>query len=206
MATNNLILQLSNARKNILDILNYHQDYDTTSYKNFSISEIDAMYTNEQLDMLLQHSNENKKTYVKFYVHKTLRANMIDSLISNLFEEVLTPKDNLIMIVLDEPNDSICTQLNHIWKNKGIFIVIHNIKRLQYNILEHELVPDMSILSTEEVEKLKKDMNLTRMKQLPEIGRFDPQALAMSLRPGNVCKLTRKSVASLENDYYRFCV
>ena len=206
MATNNLILQLSNARKNILDILYFHQNYDTSAYKNFSISEIDAMYTNDQLDMLISHSEENKKTYVKFCVNKTLRANMIDAIISDLFDEVLGKNDNLILIVLDEPNDSMCTYLNHVWKNKEIFIVIHNIKRLQYNILEHELVPQMTIMSSDDVERLKKDMNLTSIKQLPEIGRFDPQSLAMSLRPGNVCKLTRKSVTSLENDYYRICV
>jgi len=206
MATNNLILQLSNARKNILDILYYHQDYDISSYKNFSISEIDAMYTNEQLDMLCHKNNGGNKTYIKFYVNKTLRANMIDSIISNLYEEILKKDDTLILIVLDEPNDSICTHLNHIWKNKGIFIVIHNIKRLQYNILEHDLVPQMTILDDEEVNKLKIEMNLTSMKQLPEIGRFDPQALAMSVRPGNVCKLVRKSVTSLENNYYRICV
>ena len=206
MATNNLILQLSNARKNILDILYYHQDYDISSYKNFSISEIDAMYTNEQLDMLCQKADGGNKTYVKFYVNKTLRANMIDSIVTNLYEDVLKKNDTLIIIVLDEPNESICTYLNHIWKNKGIFIVIHNIKRLQYNILEHDLVPHMTILNDEEVNKLKIDMNLTSVKQLPEIGRFDPQSLAMSVRPGNVCKITRKSVTSLENDYYRICV
>lgn len=206
MATNNLILQLSNARKNILDILYYHQDYDISSYKNFSISEIDAMYTNEQLDMLCQKAGGGNKTYVKFYVNKTLRANMIDSIATNLYEDVLKKNDTLIIIVLDEPNESICTYLNHIWKNKGIFIVIHNIKRLQYNILEHDLVPHMTILNDEEVNKLKIDMNLTSVKQLPEIGRFDPQSLAMSVRPGNVCKITRKSVTSLENDYYRICV
>ena len=154
MATNNLILQLSNARKNILDILYYHQDYDISSYKNFSISEIDAMYTNEQLDMLCQKAGGGNKTYVKFYVNKTLRANMIDSIVTNLYEDVLKKNDTLIIIVLDEPNESICTYLNHIWKNKGIFIVIHNIKRLQYNILEHDLVPHMTILNDEEVNKL----------------------------------------------------
>jgi DNA-directed RNA polymerase subunit H (RpoH/RPB5) len=164
------------------------------------------MYTNEQLDMLCHKNNGGNKTYIKFYVNKTLRANMIDSIISNLYEEILKKDDTLILIVLDEPNDSICTHLNHIWKNKGIFIVIHNIKRLQYNILEHDLVPQMTILDDEEVNKLKIEMNLTSMKQLPEIGRFDPQALAMSVRPGNVCKLVRKSVTSLENNYYRICV
>tara|TARA_B110000483_G_C18165564_1_gene531136 strand:+ start:678 stop:1298 length:621 start_codon:yes stop_codon:yes gene_type:complete len=206
MATNNLILKISNARKNILDILYYYQSYDISSYKNFSISEIDAMYTNDQLDMLIKHSSENKKTYVKFCVHKTLRANMIDSIISNIYDETLTKNDNLILIVLDEPNESTCTHLNHIWKNKDIFVVIHNIKRLQYNILEHELVPFMTILDTKTVDILKKDMNLTKISQLPEISRFDPQALAMSLRPGNVCKLTRKSVASMESEYYRVCI
>jgi len=48
--------------------------------------------------------------------------------------------------------------------------------------------------------------NIRDLSQLPEVSRFDPQSLAICLRPGQVCKYTRKSVASLEHDYYRVCV
>ena len=42
--------------------------------------------------------------------------------------------------------------------------------------------------------------------QLPEISRFDPQALALCIRPGDVCKFIRNSSTALEYNYYRICV
>ena len=48
--------------------------------------------------------------------------------------------------------------------------------------------------------------NIKNSKQLPEINRFDPQALAMCMRPGDVGRFTRKSVTSVDYDYYRVCV
>jgi len=207
MTSNNTILKISNSRRNILEILELYQGYDVSAYKNFSINEIDAMYSNEQLDMLVKHKEEDKKTYVKFYVNKTLRNNVLDNMISTLFdEEQLREKDNLIVIVLDEPNDSLCTHVNHLFKKKGIFVVVHNIKRLQYNILQHDFVPEMTIMNTDDIEELKTKYNLTSITQLPEINRFDPQALAMSMRPGDVGVFSRKSVTTLENNYYRICV
>ena len=207
MTSNNTILKISNSRRNILEILELYQGYDVSAYKNFSINEIDAMYSNEQLDMLVKHKEEDKKTYVKFYVNKTLRNNVLDNMISTLFdEEQLREKDNLIVIVLDEPNDSLCTHVNHLFKKKGIFVVVHNIKRLQYNILQHDFVPEMTIMNTDDIEELNTKYNLTSITQLPEINRFDPQALAMSMRPGDVGVFSRKSVTTLENNYYRICV
>jgi DNA-directed RNA polymerase subunit H (RpoH/RPB5) len=93
-----------------------------------------------------------------------------------------------------------------LYDHDGIFIVIHNIKRLQYNILKHTLVPKAKILSNAEVETLKQRFNLMSVKQLPEVSRFDPQSLAICLRPGEVCKYDRKSATALNTEYYRVCV
>jgi DNA-directed RNA polymerase subunit H (RpoH/RPB5) len=84
--------------------------------------------------------------------------------------------------------------------------VSKNLKRLQFNILEHSLVPKVSILTDNEVDAVKKQYTIDEMKQLPEISRFDPQALAICLRPGQVCKFIRNSPTALEAPYYRFCV
>ena len=65
MTSNNFILKVSNSRKNILDILQDFQGYNVDDYRDFSLSEIDAMYVNNQLDMLVSHKDEEKKTYVK---------------------------------------------------------------------------------------------------------------------------------------------
>lgn len=43
MSSNNIIHRISNSRKNILDILEKSQGYDTSDYKEFNLHEIDSM-------------------------------------------------------------------------------------------------------------------------------------------------------------------
>jgi DNA-directed RNA polymerase subunit H len=83
---------------------------------------------------------------------------------------------------------------------------MHNIKRLQYNILQHTLVPKATILAEKAVDELKAKYNLKTLAQLPEISRFDPQSLALCLRPGQVLELQRKSDTAMTYPYYRVCV
>ena len=96
--------------------------------------------------------------------------------------------------------------MKYLYEQDGVFIVIHNIKRLQYNVLDHTLVPQSTILTDDELKDLMVKYNIRDLSQLPQVSRFDPQSLAICLRPGQVCKYTRKSISSLEHDYYRVCV
>lgn len=209
MSSSNKILQIYKSRKNILDILETYQDFAVTDYTEFSINEIDAMYTNNQLDMLLTHKKDKKKTYIKYYLTaKQIRPQNLDNIIDDLFyvENVLTKDDTLIIVIEDEPNDTIVSKMEYLYNHDGIFVVIHNIQRLQFNILEHELVPEMTILSAEETTEVVKKYNLTSVKQLPEIDRFDPVALALSMRPGQVGRVVRPSITALTTVVYRVCI
>jgi DNA-directed RNA polymerase subunit H (RpoH/RPB5) len=96
--------------------------------------------------------------------------------------------------------------MKYLFDQDGIYVVIHNINRLQYNILNHRLVPSCSILEESEVEELKTKYNLKHIMQLPEISRFDPQCLALCIRPGQICKFVRESATAMEYNYYRICV
>lgn len=212
MLQNNRILTVYKSRKTIIDLLQY-QDFDTSDYEPFTINEIDAMFSNDQLDMLLTNKNTNQKVYVKYNssknnISKQIRPKDLKNIIEDLFdiENILTKKDILIVIIDEEPNETIITELNYLYEREGIFVVIHNINRLQYNILNHVLVPECVILDEKEIENLKKTYNISSSSQLPEISRFDPQALAICLRPGQVCKFKRKSATAMYYDYYRVCV
>lgn len=209
MSSNNKILKIYNSRKIILDILNIHQDYNIKDYENFSINEIDAMFTSDQLDMLLTHKTNGTKTYIKYYLAaKQIRPQNLDNIIEDLYfvENVLTKSDTLIIITEDEPNDTITAKMEYLYNHDGIFVVIHNITRLQFNMLEHELVPKMTILTQKETEDLLAKCNMKSVNQFPEIERFDPQALALSLRPGQVVRIQRDSVTALNTIYYRVCL
>ena len=108
---------------------------------------------------------------------------------------------------ITEPNDSILSKVKYLYDHDGIFVIIHNIKRLQYNMLEHSLVPKCDVLTNQEKADFMNEYNVNNpVLQLPEISRFDPQALVMCIRPGEIAKFTRESITSLEADYYRICI
>ena len=208
MSTNNRILRIYKSRATILNLLQ-KQGYNVTDYSEFSINEIDTMFTNKQLDMLVTNENSDNKTYVKYYLDaKQVRPQYLDEIIEDLFlvESVLTKKDTLVIIIDGEPNDTIISKVNYLYDHDGIFVVIHNISRLQFNILEHSLVPPIKILSEGETTQILKTYNLKDTTQLPEISRFDAQSLAISMRPGQVCEIERKSVTVMKYMYYRVCV
>lgn len=203
------ISELYKSRKTLLQLLS-DQDYDVTDYINFSVNEIHAMYTNNQLDMLLtSHEGEidMKKSYVKYHLAKTLRRENINDYIDDLFnlEQILTKKDTLIIIMKHEPNDTLVKELKQIWEQEGIFIIIFSIDRLQFNILKHEYVPPHLLLSNDEVLTVKKQYNIMNNSQIPEISRFDPVAQAIGMRPGEICKIIRPSKTAITSFFYRIC-
>jgi DNA-directed RNA polymerase subunit H (RpoH/RPB5) len=206
--TSNRILTIYKSRATLMELL-FTQGYDVEEYVGFSINEIDAMFNNSQLDMLVTHKETKQKTYVKYYLTaKQIRPSNLDDVIEDLYsiENVLTKKDNLIIVTEDEPNDTITAKMKYLYDHDGIFVVIHNINRLQYDITRHRLVPKCSILSDAEVEAMKAKFNIKALTQLPEISRFDPLALALSVRPGQVCEFTRESATAMHYKYYRVCI
>jgi len=217
-SASNRILSIYKSRNTILELLSY-RGYDTSGYTGFSINEIDAMFSNSQLDMLVSEEGgkgegeggkgEGRKVYVKYYLQsKQIRPTNLDEIIEDLYliDSVLTKQDTLVVIVNEEPNDTIMNKIKYLYDHDGIFVVIHHIKRLQFNILKHTLVPKLTILGDLEKDELYKRYSLQSDKNLPEISRFDPQALAVMLRPGQICRLERKSATALSKDYYRICI
>tara|TARA_B100000035_G_scaffold315232_1_gene334609 strand:+ start:7164 stop:7793 length:630 start_codon:yes stop_codon:yes gene_type:complete len=207
-SSNNRILKLYKSRKTIIELLTT-QGFNVSDYEEFNINEIDAMYAKKQLDLKFTNNDTKKNIYVKYFLDtKQVKPNTLDNIIEDLYEieSILNKDDTLVIIIDDEPNDTIINKIKYLYDKEKIFVVIHNIKRLQFNILKHSLVPEMKILSEEELNEVKTKYNIQTLKQFPEISRFDPQALAMCLRPGEVCELKRKSVTALETNYYRVCV
>jgi len=73
---------------------------------------------------------------VLYYLAKSIRPNNIQDIIDDLYitEEVLTKDDTLLIISKEEVNETIANYVKHIWESEEIFVVIRNIKRLQFNI------------------------------------------------------------------------
>jgi DNA-directed RNA polymerase subunit H len=204
------ISALFKSRNTLLTLLDA-QGFDISDYTDYGVNEIQTMYTNNQLDMLLSSTKDirpAKKTYVKYHLAKTLRRENINNIIDDLYnlEQVLQKTDMLIIVMKQEVNDTLTHILNEIWEKEQIFIVIHTLDRLQFNILEHQYVPQHLVLTEVEKEAVEKKYNITDPKQMPSISRYDPVSLAIGLRPGQVCKIIRPSKTSVNSIYYRYCI
>ena len=210
-----LISQIFQSRKHVLELMD-KQGFDVSGYANFNVSEINAMKQNNQLDMLLESkpnasgekpSNGNK-VYIRYYLAKTIRPTNIHEMIDDLFilTETLTKNDTLYIIIKDNVNETLINELKHIWERDGIFIVIENIKCLQFNILKHILVPQHNVMNDSDVNDVMIKYNITDKSQFPDISRFDPVARAIGLRPGQICHIIRPSKTSITTNYYRICV
>ena len=208
-----LISQIHTSRNIILELMN-KQGYSIVDYANSSVNEVNSMKLNNQLDMLLEKNKEEidtgrkNKIYIRYYLGKALRPANLQEMIDDLFllTETLTKQDTLFIIIKDEPNETIINELKHIWEKDGIFIVIENIKRLQFNILEHVLVPKHTVLDESDVKIIMEKYNITDKCQFPDISRFDPVARVIGLRPGQLCHIVRPSKTAIEANYYRVCI
>jgi DNA-directed RNA polymerase subunit H len=219
MATQNqtnsssLISNIYKSRNIILELMKT-QNYNTKDNEGVSINEINTMKNNNQLDMILEKNDEDedtktkRKIYIRYYLAKAIRPQNLQEMIDDLYniEEVLTKNDTLFIIVKEDINETLVNTLKHIWEQDRIFIIIKSIKRLQFNILNHVLVPNHRVMTNSEVLEIKNKYNIMSDFQFPEISRFDPVAQAIGIRPGEICEIIRPSKTAITAKYYRICV
>lgn len=226
--TSTIISQIYKSRRTLLDLMK-KQGYLTNDYDGFSINEINTMKTNNQLDMILEKytkeieykydekgdiidndedQEEPTKIYIKYYLGKSLRPNNLQEMIDDLFtvEEVLKKKDTLLVVVRDEVNETLTNFVKHTWESEKIFIILQPLMRLQFNILEHILVPQHRVLSEAEKINIKNKYNIINDNEFPDINRFDPVAQAIGIRPNEVCEIIRPSKTAISAPYYRICI
>ena len=205
MTDNTKVLAVYKSREILLDILKT-RGYNIEDYSGFSISEIHALFVNKQLDILLTN-NDGKKIYIKYYLDKTIRPANVHDIIDDLFnvEQILSLTDDLIIIIKDEPNDTLQKIQNSIFVHDGVFITIINIDRLQFNILNHSLVPKHRVLNEGEALEIRKKYNIVDDKNIPSISRFDPVSQVLGIRPGDMCEIVRSSKTSITSNFYRIC-
>jgi len=166
-------------------------------------------------DMLKKHSKINK--------------NIVDKILKLYESEYIGENDSIILVINDKINETV-TRLNYTTKtnilnnynipesilnqlnskniniSKEYFrnITFLDIDTLQFNILEHELVPEHTpIYDKNKIKEILNQNNVT-INQLPIISKNDPVAKLVRLVPGDICKINRINNSG-ENIYYRLC-
>jgi DNA-directed RNA polymerase subunit H (RpoH/RPB5) len=201
-----LISEVYKSRKNILEIME-RQNFNVSEYSNFSINEVNSMFNNDQMDIILKNDN-NRKIYIRYNLGSKINESVILNFVEDLFylSETLKKTDTLFIITKEELNDPLSNVLKQIWEKEKVHIVIESIARLQFNILNHNLVPNHRIMNENEVSAMMEKYNILSLEQLPEINRFDPVAKLIGIKPKEVCEIKRPSKSAIESYYYRVCV
>jgi len=204
---NPLLPKLYKSRKIILDIMKI-RGYDVVDHTDFNINNIQAMYSNKQMDMLLVNHDTDKKIYIKYNLNKKLGPKILYEIIDDLYEmdEILTNDDNLLIITKDRVNDTQKKLLTEFYDKDNKFINIFNINDYLFNILNNDLVPEHKILTKEQKNEIMKEYNMKTDYEFPQISRFDPAALAIGIRPNEVCEILRKTPTAILSKYWRICV
>ena len=205
------VSRVFNSRVILLDQL-LHVGYDTKDYIGASIEEINAMDINSQLDMIMSHKN-GSTIYVHYHIGDArFSERTLSSICSNLYEPsaddpnpTLETKDVLMIILMDEVSQSLTNHLMRIYDRYSYFVIPRTIDQLQFNILQHTLVPKHTPMLSEDVVEQMLDRYHVARHQLPTISRFDPVARAICLRPNQVCEILRGSNNAIQSLYYRLC-
>jgi len=201
-----LISKIYKSRNILLEILK-DRGFNVEDWSDFSVTEIQAMYNNKELDMLLENLTTHKKVYVKYHLATRLGSSHIYDYVDDLFdiEDVLSDNDDLIIISKDKTNLTIRDLVEQLFIKDKKFVNIYNLHDYLFNMLEHEMQPSFRILSNEEKQQIMKRYNITKDKEFPDISRFDPVSQAIGVRPGELIEIIRSSPTAVNSLYYRIC-
>jgi DNA-directed RNA polymerase I, II, and III subunit RPABC1 len=180
------------------------QGYDVSQYESFGINEVHSMIQTSTLDMFLE--SDKRKVYVHYFMGKSFKLKEIRETIDELLAGQLTKNDTVIFVTPEDGNDTIKENAKQIWEEENIFVILLCIKKLQFNVLEHSLVPLHEIITTKDVEEIMEKYKMKDIALFPEISRFDAVALSIGMRPGEICRISRPSKTSIVSYYYRLCV
>lgn len=179
--------------------------YDVSLYNKFNLNDISVLQDKDELNMEVKN-DDGHTIRVIFSLNKTLRVKNISELIEEEYTIHLKENDDLIFIVKDDMNQTMKDYIKNLYYSEKRFVTLFYLPVLQFNILEHSFVPKHIVLSDEQKNNVYKQYNIQDDEMLPEISRFDPVAMVIGLRPGQLCRIIRTSKTAIQSDYYRICV
>jgi DNA-directed RNA polymerase subunit H (RpoH/RPB5) len=204
----NLVNTIFIAIKNIQELL---------TNSGFTVSEepdlntVERMFQQNKLNTIYNNPlNQQLQTY--FFLSSNLRESNLEDIIEEVYinNESFKNDDILFIVIKDEISSTTQESLNHKlineWEQHRRLVIYMSLKRLQFNLLKHVLVPKHVILTREEEDEMRKEYNVKDDTQLPEISRFDPAALTIFMKPGQICRIERISKTTITSLFYRKCL
>jgi len=192
------VAEIYTARKTLCEQLE-NRDYDITNYQDETIRTVSELNDKDELKMSFKHTKKDLYVHVLFHLNKKMN----DAYLYKISED-MKENEEIIVVATGDPNKTITNILTQKYEKDKKFISVIFIRRLQFNILTHDFVPKHEIVPDKQ--QIYTQYNIRDDSQVPQISRFDPVAVAIGLRPGMLCQITRKSRSAIYSDYYRICV
>jgi DNA-directed RNA polymerase subunit H (RpoH/RPB5) len=217
------------SRKNILDMLE-DRGFPVTEFRNYDETEMISLLERHQqnnfetlstlspLDIKLSKpanpGNLASTIIIKYRLdEKFKRTDTLSKQINSLFDDHKLNKETDSVIILNMnrvlirpgvKDDPQVAFVNALWM-RGMFVQFFGLENFLINVSRHVYVPKHVIMAPASVKQLLDDYN-TKLKNLPEILREDPQAKYIGLRPKQVVKIDSFNSTTGVGIYYRICV
>ena len=202
-----LIEKLYKSRNTIIEMME-DRGYDMSNFKNYSINEIELMYSN--------HPKSNKdispldikkeNIYIKYILTPKIRVSNIINLLNSI-KDNFKENDTIILILNDKisSENSIEEYFSTLYETNKLFIQYFDIDSITFNVSRHEYVPKHTIISETEKNNLVKTLLITDITKLPKIKKTDPISKYYGIKKGEIFKIERPSETSGIYNYYRLC-
>ena len=93
-----------------------------------------------------------------------------------------------------------------LYLTKGYFVQFFGLENFLFNVSRHKFVPKHTVLSKAETLEMMEQFNISNIKNLPVIKRFDAQAKYIGLRPRQVCRIDYTNHTTGMGVKYRICL
>jgi DNA-directed RNA polymerase subunit H (RpoH/RPB5) len=182
----------------------YHLD---DTYNKITITDFRHMLQNNNNIDIICNSNENnpnKMLYIKFILTLRVKPSSIKEIIDEINTKISDDKQLELTIVLkSEPNNSILK----LQKDKTLGnMQIMWCKKLQFNITQHELVPEHTKLTEEEYIKIVQNYNIVSKVQLPTLLKTDTISQYYNYKTGDIIKITNTGTSQNSGYIFYRCV
>ncbi len=193
-------------------------DEEFTFLESFSENELVAMNNRSVFHAdvgkrirILYFLNKFKMADFKPHLEKAMKFDLCILVVSEKLtttnqKSILSARSMMAVSGDDSTNDNDAVD-NTAKIEKADNLHIFELSEILINITKHSLVPRHEVISDEaEISDIVKRYNLKGRHQLPLILRTDPVARYFGMKPGQLAKITRDSMAAAEYISYRCCV
>ena len=168
---------------------------------NFTNDQIIKTFKNREFQYTA--TMDNLVTKIIFIFNVRIKPNGIREYLNNILDNTNPENIDSIVFILPIKISTSLSRVTNDVKYKNINIQFFSSKELIVDITEHSLNPKFEKINSEEISQLIEKYKIENKTMLPIMLVSDPISRIYNFKPGDICKITRKSPTNLKCISYR---